>query len=812
MASRDLAMLDKQLKMAASTEGSNVRVGATTRVAGLLLLLPVALVSGGMAYAPPVSAAESAASFAGSQSCRECHEKFYELWSTSFHGLAMQPFTDAFAKKHLTPQAGEIAIGEYTYTVNLAPGAASIRERGPEGEKALAIAHTMGGKNVYYFLTPADRGMLQTLPLAYDVREGEWFDMAKSGMRHVAAGLDQPVDWRERPYTFNTSCYSCHVSQLSKNYDLATDSYHTSWAEPGINCETCHGPSGEHARVFKEAPAGQQPRELHLISTKTMTNAQRNDLCAPCHAKMQPVTSSFMPGERFFDHYGLVTLEDPDFYPDGRDLGENYTYTSWRMSPCVKSGQLDCMHCHTSSGRYRFADPATANNACAPCHQDKIDAPTAHTHHKADGEGSTCVSCHMPKTEFARMTRSDHSMRPPMPTATLEFGSPNACNLCHADNDAAWSDKYVREWQTQDYQAPVLDAARLVDAARKQDWSRLPEILAFIPSKDRDEVFRTSLIRLLASCHSEEKWEVIISALNEPSPLIRAAASEALDGYLSRESVVALLTAAQDDYRLVRVRAAAALGPLEPGQIPEEARAGLDTAMAEFLASMSARPDDYASHYNLGNYYSGQDEPNKAIAAYETAVKLNPGIAAPLVNASLVFSRQGRNSDAEKALRKALVIDPHSAPASFNLGLLLTELGRTQEAETALREALRNDPHLAQAAYNLGLLLAGQDKTEGLEWCRKAWELRPSESKYGYTLAFYQFKKGDSKGAVDTLENMMANQVASPDAYVLLGGIYEQQNELETAKSVYQRAVDDTSLDDGQHAAFAARAKALSLR
>jgi len=29
--------------------------------------------------------------YAGSKSCIECHGKFYQLWSTSRHGLAMQP-------------------------------------------------------------------------------------------------------------------------------------------------------------------------------------------------------------------------------------------------------------------------------------------------------------------------------------------------------------------------------------------------------------------------------------------------------------------------------------------------------------------------------------------------------------------------------------------------------------------------------------------------------------------------------------------------------------------------------------------------
>ncbi len=112
-----------------------------------------------------------------------------------------------------------------------------------------------------------------------------------------------------------------------------------------------------------------------------------------CHAKAVVLTDSFMPGARFFDHYGLVTLENPDYYPDGRDLGENYTYTTtWLMSPCVKSGQIDCLHCHTSSGRYRFKAADKANQACMPCHKTKVDNSTEHTHHEVDSPGNKCIS------------------------------------------------------------------------------------------------------------------------------------------------------------------------------------------------------------------------------------------------------------------------------------------------------------------------------------------------------------------------------------------------------------------------------------
>ncbi|MGB2862153.1 MAG: multiheme c-type cytochrome, partial [Sedimentisphaerales bacterium] len=382
--------------------------------------------------------------FSGSVSCRQCHERFYKLWAPSHHGLAMQPYTAEFASANLTLQAADIKIGRFQYLAEIEADKGWVREIGPEGKNTYPMVHVLGGKNVYYFLTPYEKGRLQTLPVAFDVNKKQWFDTAASGVRHFPGmDRDEPVHWTDPLYTFNTSCYNCHVSQLSTNYDLKTDTYHTTWAEPGINCETCHGPADQHVKVYQQAAAtGDEPDDLKLISTKPFSVEQTNSMCNSCHAKMSPVSASFKPGDKYFDHFNLITLENPDFYPDGRDLGENYTMTSWRMSPCVKSGKLDCMHCHTSSGRYRFTDSAKANHACMPCHKERVENTEAHTHHPADSEASKCIACHMPMTKFAHMNRSDHSMRPPAPAATLAFKSPNACNLCHVDEDedAAWAD------------------------------------------------------------------------------------------------------------------------------------------------------------------------------------------------------------------------------------------------------------------------------------------------------------------------------------------------------------------------------------
>ena len=166
--------------------------------------------------------------FVGSQSCRSCHGKFYELWSTSHHGLAMQTFGPKLAAE-IAPQEKEVAVGDVTYRAEMSAEGAFVREKGPEGEKQYPILHTLGGKNVYYFLTELERGKLQVLPVAYDVHTKEWYDTAASGMRHFERVRDdvveEPVHWRDREYTFNTSCHGCHVSQVQTNYDLTSDSY-----------------------------------------------------------------------------------------------------------------------------------------------------------------------------------------------------------------------------------------------------------------------------------------------------------------------------------------------------------------------------------------------------------------------------------------------------------------------------------------------------------------------------------------------------------------------------------------------------------
>ena len=225
---------------------------------------------------------------------------------------------------------------------------------------------------------------------------------------------------------------------------------------------------------------------------------------------------------------------------------------------------------------------------------------------------------------------------------------------------------------------------------------------------------------------------------------------------------------------------------------------------------MQARPDDYSSHYNLGNFYAERGDYEQAIACYETASKLEPRGVAPLVNASLAYNLMGQNDKAEESLRQALRIQPANVAANLNLGMLLGEMGRPREAEAAFRAALEADPKCAVAAYNLGVAVAERNLNEAISLCRRAYELRPNEPKYASALAFYLRQVGKPDEAVAELKQLVAGHPSYVDGYVMLGALLEEQGKTREAADFYFQASGNDSIPRSVREQFEARARMLS--
>jgi tetratricopeptide (TPR) repeat protein len=237
--------------------------------------------------------------------------------------------------------------------------------------------------------------------------------------------------------------------------------------------------------------------------------------------------------------------------------------------------------------------------------------------------------------------------------------------------------------------------------------------------------------------------------------------------------VQALLDATGDEYRLVRTRAAAGLAGYPLDRLTGEVKTRVEKANQEYLAFIMARPDQWTSHYNMGNYHLDRGETTKALSSYQAALKLYPEAIMPRVNASIAYAQMGESDQAERSLEEALKKAPDSAAANFNMGLL--EIGKKdwQAAEQHLKAAFESDPQMAQAAYNLCIITAKDRIDEAVSWGRKASDLMPQEPKYAYTLAFYLNQQGERAEAVRILKGLVEKYPQYKDAETLLDELVE---------------------------------------
>jgi predicted CXXCH cytochrome family protein len=231
-------------------------------------------------------------------------------------------------------------------------------------------------------------------------------------------------------------------------------------SEWNVGCEKCHGPGSEHVK---------QPVSTTILNPARMDYVAGADTCIQCHSQGRPLTNpidgkyydwpvGFSPGAQLKDYWQLEEhkLGETTFthFPDGtahknRMQGNDY------VSSLMYTHGVSCYTCHDSHGSDH---PALlrkpASTLCLDCHGPNSPsgpfAPTleAHTHHKPDSAGSSCIACHMPsiaQTLPGVFVRS-HTFHFVSPAETDSMKIPNACNVCHADKTSAWAAEALKSW------------------------------------------------------------------------------------------------------------------------------------------------------------------------------------------------------------------------------------------------------------------------------------------------------------------------------------------------------------------------------
>ena len=721
-------------------------------------ILIIGLVGVLLSYSGGLAVAEKLfTQYGGSESCRDCHAAEFNQWENSHHDLAERFVQPALDKAAFDPPRS-FKDGTQSSSVNWSNGVAVITSIGLSGKsEAHIVARVIGDDPLRQFLVAFPGGRYQTLEASYDPRSNQWFSVNGNDDR-------QPGEWGHwtgRGANWNFMCANCHNTRLQKNYDEATDSYHTTMAETSVGCEACHGPLQAHNDWQKKfGKSGQKDPTLVKLSRQQVL-----DDCGQCHSRRAELTGDFKPGDDFFDHFDLDMMDGSElYYPDGQIHEEDYEYASFLSSGMHATG-VSCVNCH---------DPHTAkirlpgNWLCLQCHDGsnknapKID-PVAHSHHKVRGynaegklvetdllkydskdfseTGGECINCHMPQTVYMqRHWRHDHGFTIPDPLLTQELAIPNACNRCHQDKSVSWTLSAVQKWYGTNMDRVVgksRERTRAITLARGGNPAAV-ESLSKLLDEEKIPYWKAAILNQLEPWSAKpEVQAALLKNLSDTNSLVRTKAAHALDATaqpLETIAVAALRSRLDDPVRSVRIAAAWSLR----GELDLNSRAGKDLSV--FLDDNAGQP---AGQMQKGEFFVARKDLTNAVKHYRTAVKWDANSASIHRELALTYSLLGQSSNVIEQLGEAIRLNPRDAEYRYELALANNDAGNLEAAIAGLEQAVQLDPRHARAWYNLGLAReAKHDSTNALVALEHAEKIDAANPQIPYARAVILFRLG----------------------------------------------------------------------
>jgi predicted CXXCH cytochrome family protein len=700
---------------------------------------------GGCSRAPVGQRAESAnavsANFVGSDACAGCHVAQAQQWRGSHHQLAMQTASAESVLGNFADQT----LQHHGATTRFFRRGAEFRVETQDAAgrpRDFRIAYTFGVYPLQQYLIAFPDGRHQALTIAWDSRPKQdggqrWFDL----QHDEPAPAGDALHWTGPYYNWNSRCAECHTTGLSKNYDAASNRYATTAAEYAVGCESCHGagsihvqwaatykPGGNSAAATDVGLAGahlapivswaRKPGEATAqplaMSNAPTTSRNQVDACGGCHSRRQVVADAAqMRGlPPYHDAHVLALPVPPTYHADGQVRDEDFELGSFLQSRMHERGVV-CSNCHEP---HSLQLRAPGNGVCAQCHDAAVFDTQDHHHHASTSTGARCAACHMPVTTYMVVhDRHDHSLRIPRPDLTVKSGTPNACNGCHVQRSADWAAGQVQAWRKASGKPLQPHFSDRLASDDPGEWLSLAADLS-VPG-----IARAAAISRLSQQPSAEALSRATASLNETDRLARRAAVSFFELIEPAQRVAPLAPLASDPVKSVRLEVARLLSGAEPSALGETQRATLMALFDEYVAALQAQRDMPGEAVALGMYHLDR----------------------------------GQLPQAEEALRGALRVDAHFVPAAMNLADLYRQTGRESDARNILESSLRLEPQAPALHHALGLQRArARDYALALQHLRRAHELAPEVSTYGYVYAVALHDSGSQAEAVALLQRL----------------------------------------------------------
>ncbi|MHC4409794.1 MAG: ammonia-forming cytochrome c nitrite reductase subunit c552, partial [Planctomycetota bacterium] len=432
--------------------------------------------------------------YAGSDTCRTCHNSIYETWANSRHTSKVRDASlDVLVNDFNVSGSSDFEKGGAGITFNPAtsvpPNQTAMTDFTPAagvdypmlgyngtdiliriGPNTYVVTYVLGGTGKWkqrYMVTIDNQEYISPVQWNEITRQyvwyhpEHWYTINGNTLTGYIYGIGEtPITEGKVRNGWQRRCIACHVTgvrDLTKNADgeygasiadMEGSAEGPYFLEKPISCEACHGPSARHVDLGGGIGT--------TVNPNTMAADRGDEICGACHNRGTSANSEgfgypwkegtlidgqYLPGDILDDVYTHVARDGSKFWGDGARSAKSH-HQQWiehRDTPHGKAG-VTCWKCHDPHGSQVDGDlKMPVKELCLSCHdgQGDIDATnlSLHTRHK-DAENQNCNYCHFVQTAKSAIAGdvSSHTYRLIYPSETDGTpGLPNSCGECHAD-------------------------------------------------------------------------------------------------------------------------------------------------------------------------------------------------------------------------------------------------------------------------------------------------------------------------------------------------------------------------------------------
>jgi len=327
--------------------------------------------------------------FAGSASCRQCHQAIYDSSLSTAHFNA----TTAASTKNIQ---GNFSAGQNEFIYN---------------------------DSTKLQMERRDSGLYQVLYINGREKEAHRFDIT-FGIRNAQTWLywqdDKPYelpvsyyssihDWATSPgfsathpnfkRFIGTDCFECHSSNMKNELNASTagitESLEKNSLVYGIDCERCHGPAASHVNYHQQNP--QQKIAKYIVTSSSLNQQQKLDMCAVCHSGNDKIKLEsrfrFRPGDTLAN-FLTDRLDAPP--TNGFDVHGNQHKLMSESQCFLQSKKMTCSTCHDP---HKDANQGLVfySQKCMNCHTEASHNFCSMASSLGPAIKNNCIDCHMPR-------------------------------------------------------------------------------------------------------------------------------------------------------------------------------------------------------------------------------------------------------------------------------------------------------------------------------------------------------------------------------------------------------------------------------